>query len=172
MPLSRGAALVLTGLWLGLLSASWVAATASFRAVDRVLGGESRPELRIRLAPVPEQDRRVVLRHLASEINRWMFVRWAWVQLLIAGALVLAVWPAAGAPRALALAAAAIAMAQAGLGPSIETLGRSLDFVPRPLPPDLARRFGLLHGSFVLLDLVKAACLAFCGPLLMRLPLK
>jgi hypothetical protein len=172
MPLSRGAALALTGLWLGLLVASWIAATASFRAVDRVLGPEARPELQARLVPLPEDDRRVVRRHLASEINRWMFARWSVVQLVVAAALVVAAWPAAGAPRALALAAGAIAIVQAGLGHSIETLGRSLDFVPRPLPPDLARRFGLLHGAFVLLDLVKGVCLAVCAPLLMRLPLK
>jgi hypothetical protein len=172
MPLSRGAALVLTGLWLGLLVASWIAATASFRAADRVLGPEARPEFQARLAPLPPEDRRVVLRHLASEVNRWMFARWAVVQVLLAAALVLVAWPAAGAPRALVLVAAAIAITQAGLGHSIETLGRSLDFVPRPLPPDLARRFGLLHGGFVLLDLAKGVCLALCGPLLMRLPLK
>lgn len=172
MPLSRGAALLLTGLWLGLLAASWIAATASFRAVDRVLGPAARPELQARLAPMPQEDRRVVLRHLASEINRWMFARWAIVQLVIAVALVVAAWPSGGAPRWLVLAAAAMALAQAGLGHSIETLGRSLDFVPRPLTPDVARRFGLLHGAFALLDLVKGACLAASGPLLMRLPLK
>lgn len=37
--------LVVLGLWLGLLLASWVIATVNFRSVDRVLGPELRPEL-------------------------------------------------------------------------------------------------------------------------------
>ncbi len=172
MPMSRGLSLVVTGLWLGMLVASWIAATASFRGVDRVLGPEARPELQARLAPVPPEERRMVLRHLASEINRWMFTRWAVAQWVLAAALVLAAWPARGAPRTLALVAAAITIAQAFLGPSIEALGRSLDFVPRPLPPEVARHFGALHGGYVLLDLAKAGGLAVLGALLARLPLK
>ncbi len=170
--MSRGLALLLTGLWLGMLVASWIAATASFRGVDRVLGPEARPELQSRLAPIASEDRRMALRHLASEINRWMFARWAVAQWALAAGLILAAWRAGGAPRALALTAAGITLAQALLGPSIEALGRSLDFVPRPLPPDVARRFGALHGAYVLLDLVKGAGLAILGVLLARLPLK
>jgi hypothetical protein len=172
MPTSRALALVLTGLWLGLLVASWIAATASFRGVDRVLGADARPELQARLAPVSPDDRRLVLRHLASEINRWMFARWSLVQLTLAAGLLLAAWPSGGAVRALALTAAAIAALQAALGPQIEALGRSLDFVARPLPPEVARRFGALHGVYVLLDLAKAAVLFTVAPLLARLPLK
>ena len=56
------------------------------------------------------------------------------------------------------------------LGPPIQELGRSLDFVPRPLPPDLARRFGLLHAGYVGTDLVKALVLSAQAWLLLRLP--
>jgi len=172
VPVSRGAALLLAGLWLGVLVASWIAATASFRAVDRVLGPEMRPELSARLAAVPAPDRRVALRHLASEINRWMFARVGLVQGVLAVAFLAAAWPAGGVVRVLALAAAALTLVQAGLAPPIESLGRSIDFVPRPLPLDVARRFGLLHGAFVLLDLSKAGILALAGHVLTRLPLK
>ena len=65
-----------------------------------------------------------------------------------------------GALRWLGVAALAIVLLQvAGLASPITEIGRSIDFLPRPLPPDLGRRFGLLHGSFVLLDLGKAVAL-------------
>lgn len=172
MPVSRGAALLLAGVWLGLLVASWVAATATFGGVDRVLGPGIRPELSARLAPMAADDRRVVLRHLASEANRWMFHRLGVAQLALAAALIAATWPASRGVRLVALAVAAIALVQAGLAPAIESVGRSIDFVARPLPADVARRFGALHGAFVLLDLAKAALLCLAGHLLARLPLK
>jgi hypothetical protein len=172
MPVSRGAALLLAGVWLGLLVASWVAATATFGGVDRVLGPGIRPELASRLAPIAVDDRRVVLRHLASEANRWMFQRLGLAQLALAAAFLAATWPASKGVRLVAIAIAAIALVQAGLAPAIESLGRSIDFVARPLPPDVARRFGALHGAFVLLDLAKAGLLCLAGHLLARLPLK
>jgi hypothetical protein len=62
--------------------------------------------------------------------------------------------------RGLAVAALAIVVLQVmGLAAPITEIGRSIDFLPRPLPADLARRFGLLHGAFVLLDLGKAGTL-------------
>src|SRR6185295_3353750 len=127
--------LVASGFWLGLLTASWVMATLSFRSVDRVLGPEARPILAGRLAGLPEAERRVVLRHLASEINRGMFRTWAVAQLVL-GALALgAAWRGAGPPRLLIGAAFLLVLIQlAVLTPAIATTGRSIDFVPRPLP--------------------------------------
>lgn len=169
---SRGAALLLTGLWLGFLFASWAAASASFRTVDRVLGPGERPEVGAKLGPVAPEDRRVVLRHLASEINRWLFGRWAVLQLVLSAAVLVTAWGAGVPPRLIVGAALAIALAQAfALGPPIADLGRAIDFVPRPLPPDVARRFGALHASFVILDVVKAVLLLAAGYLLTRRPL-
>jgi hypothetical protein len=172
MPASRAAALLVAGLWLGLLVASWLAATASFRSVDRVLGPEVRPELSSRLAPLAADDRRVAFRHLASEINRWMFARLGLAQMALAVGLLISAWPAGRAPRGFAVAVLVVVMIQAGLAPAIESLGRSIDFVPRPLSPEVGRRFGSLHGAFVLLDLAKAALLTGAAYLLARLPLK
>ena len=42
----------------------------------------------------------------------------------------------------------------------IVDLGRSVDFLPRPLPAELGRRFGLLHTAFLATDLAKAVLLA------------
>jgi len=168
---SRPLSVLLLGLWLGMLLASWVVATINFRTVDRVLGPASRPEVAAKLAGVPAGDRRVVLRHLASEINRWVFRWWGLAQLALAGALLTATWRTASTPRLLAAAALVLTLVQVvALGPPIMELGRSLDFVPRPLPPDLGRRFGLLHAGYVGTDLVKALVLAVEAWVLLRRP--
>jgi hypothetical protein len=162
-------ALLLSGLWLGLLVASWVAATVNFRTVDQVLGPAGRREALARFEPVKAEDRRMLLRHLASEINRFLFRWWSRAQLLLGLGLVGILWALPGTPRWLALAALLVAVAQAaGLAGPITDLGRSVDFLPRPLPPDLGRRFGLLHAGYVLLDLGKAAVLVTLAALLVR----
>lgn len=165
----HGAALLLTGVWLGALAASWLAATASFRGVDRVLGAQMRPELDRRLSSLDADERRSTLRHLAAEINRWMFRRLGMAQLALGLCVLGAAWPSP-LSRWLVLAAVAIALAQLGLGAAIESLGRSLDFLPRPLPPELGRRFGILHAAFLLLDVGKAALLLAAGHALTRRP--
>jgi hypothetical protein len=154
--------LVLLGLWLGLLLASWIIADVNFRTVDRVLGpGLLRPELDQRLSAIPKDDRRVALRHLASEINRWMFRYWSLAQMALGAACLIASLQVGGASRLLLTGALLLVLIQGfGLAAPITDLGRAIDFVPRPLPPDTARRFGMLHAAYVGLDLVKAALLA------------
>jgi hypothetical protein len=165
---SRPAVLVVAGLWLGLLFASWAIASATFRTVDRVLA-EGRPEVVDRLAGIPEADRRLVLRHVASEVNRWMFGGWAVAQVALGAVAVALTWRAGGAAPWLAAAALAVVLGQAlGLGPAIRDLGRAVDFTPRPLPSPLAGRFGMLHGAYVLLDFAKAALVAALAWLVAR----
>jgi hypothetical protein len=157
----RPLTLALGAFWLGLLVASWFAATSSFRTVDRVLGPSLRPEFATRLQGVPEAERRVVFRYLASEINRGMFRRFGFVEAAFALALAALAWPGGGKGRIFALAIVVVVLGQlVFLGPQILALGRSIDFVPRPLPPDVARTFGLLHGAYLVFDLLKAGLLA------------
>jgi hypothetical protein len=152
--------LVLLGLWLGLLLASWVIASVNFRTVDRVLGPSMRPELEQRLSGIAAAERRVALRHLASEINRWMFRYWSLAQMALGAACLIGSLRFGGAPRLLLAGALLIVLIQGfGLAAPITDLGRSIDFVARPLPPDTARRFGLLHAAYVGLDLAKALLL-------------
>lgn len=167
--MNRPATLLVIGVWIGLLAASWAMASASFRTVDRLLGPEARPELQSRLAALSAEERRAVLRHVAAETNRWMFRAWTLAELALATMLLAATWRLGTGPRVLALLAAAAVVAQAaGLGPAIAQLGRSLDFVPRPLPPAEGRRFGMLHAGYMLADLVKAGALAAAATILAR----
>lgn len=164
-------ALLVLGAWLGVLVASSAVATVNFRTVDRLLGPQLRPELAERLAAVPPEDRRFAFRHLVSEVNRWIFRTGSLVQLALAAALVSLTWRLGGPARALAATALVITAAQAlGLAGAITSFGRTLDFVPRPLPPLVARRFGLLHGAYVLGELAKLGLLAAVATLLLRRP--
>jgi hypothetical protein len=165
----RAGALLVIGVWIGLLVASWMMASASFRTVDRLLGPQARPELQARLSPLAGDDRRAVLRHVAAEANRWMFRAWAAMELVLAAVLVALLWRLGTAPRALALAVAVVVVFQAAaVGPAIADLGRSLDFVPRPLAPTDGRRFGMLHAAYMLADVVKASGLAAAAALIAR----
>ncbi len=165
------AAVLLAGFWLGLLVASGAVAAANFRIVERVLGSEIRPELAARLGSVPADDRRAALRHLAGEINRWMFQRGSWVQLVLGMALVALVWSGGGAPRALAALLLVLTAVQAfALAGEITSVGRAIEFLPRPLPADVGRRFGMLHGAYVVADLVKLGALGALATLLLRRP--
>jgi hypothetical protein len=160
--------LLLVGLWLGLLVSSWAMATVNFRKAEAasVAGPD---ELNRRLAPLSPDDRRHAFRYLAAEINRWMFRGFGLAQVGLGVVLVALVWRAGGSLRVLALAALVLVLAQVGvLGPMIATVGRQVDFLARPLPPDLGRRFGIAHGGYVVVDLVKMAALAAISYLLIR----
>src|SRR5262245_283164 len=169
MAVRHGLALLVIGVWLGALAGSWVSATASFRGVDRVLGPGMRPELDRRLSSLDQTERRATMRHLAAEINRWMFRRLGLAQIVLGLLALWAAWPGPGA-RWLMAVALLVAAVQLALGGAIEALGRSLDFLPRPLPADLGSRFGLLHAAFLLLDAGKAGLLAGAAYALARRP--
>jgi hypothetical protein len=161
-------ALLLAGAWLGALVLSWFVATANFRVVDRVLHVPVRPELEERLALVPPGFRREALRHLASEVNRALFRGFGLAQLATGLTLVGLLWALEGRARLLAGLAFGLVLIQTVLGREIASLGRAIDFVPRPLAPDVGRRFGLLHAAFVLLDFAKAGLLSGVAAILAR----
>jgi hypothetical protein len=143
-------------------------ATANFRVVDRVLYLPVRPELEERLASVPPGFRREALRHLASEVNRALFRGFGLAQSAVGLTLLGFVWAGEGRPRILAGLSLGIVLIQIVLGREITSLGRVIDCVPRPLAPDVGRRFGLLHAAFVLLDFAKAGLLTGVAAILSR----
>jgi len=157
----RLALVAFLGLWAGLLLAAGAAATLNFRAVDRALGPQGSPELGGRLALLAEADRRAVLRHTASESNRALFALSGTAQAVLALVVLALAWPASGWTRGLALALAGLlAVQQLGFARPMIAFGRPLDFLPRPWPAELGRRFGLLHAGYSLLELVKLGLLA------------
>ena len=161
----RAATLVLAGMWLGGLLLSWAVASATFRTAETVAALPPGPGAGDHVARVPAEARRPLFRLVASEVNRFMFGAFGWAQLAVAvvvAVLAFGFTSDAAAPsrtliRALAVAALVVVAVQGGyFGPRILELGRAIDFVPRPLSPDVGRRFGMLHGGYVLLDLAKA----------------
>lgn len=144
-------------------------ASINFRTVDAVLGAGGRPELAQRLAGTAPEDRRVALRHLVGEINRWMFGATLVAQYGLFLMVLLAVTRLDGRERVvLATAFALVLLQHVLLAPAIRDLGREIDFVARPLPAEVGRRFGLLHAAYVGADLVKVLLLALAASWLVR----
>lgn len=144
------------GSWAALMGTAALAATLNFRAADGAAGASAPAELR----ELKDGQRRMLLRHAAAESNRALFSRLGWAQLGLGACVLVLAWPLGAGARAAALGLAGLALVQAlALAPAIDALGRSLDFVPRPLPLDLARRFGLWHGAYGLAELAKGLLL-------------
>jgi len=144
--------------WLILTPVMWFAATRSFSTVDRVLRAAN-PQFSEATKGMAEGQARVVLRHLASEINRSFFWAYGLTQIVLGGALLLLLWRTA--PRdALGFGVTCfmlglVLILTLVVTPMIVSLGRSIDFVPRNPPPAVMPRFWALHGAFTGLDGVK-----------------
>ncbi len=155
---TQAVGIAILGAWLGWTLFMWVAATSSFRTVDRVFTASS-PEFQQAVQPLGHDRGRVVLRYLASEINRTYFRFYGWTQILLGILLVVLVWRLV--PRdsvGLVLAGAMLCLVlilTLVIQPQIVSLGRSIDFVPRNPAPPVMPRFWMLHGAFTGLDGVK-----------------
>ena len=109
--------------------------------------------------PLGEATTRVVVRYMASEINRTLFWGYGALQLGLGAILFLLLWRQT--PRnAVDIGVVATMLALSiiltlVITPLITTLGRSIDFLPRTPPPPVMPRFWALHGSFTGLDGVK-----------------
>jgi hypothetical protein len=165
---TRPLALLFAGFWLGLLVASWVAASVTFRTAAELFGPTARKELTDSLAATPDPERRQAMRFMASEVNRAMFAR-RYVAEIVLGACLLALALRGRGPWIPAAVALGVLAVQAALHGPILEIGRSVDFVARPLPPDIASRFGRFHAAYVLLDFAKAGTVAWCAWALARL---
>ena len=156
-------ALVVMGAWLMGTVCTSVVATENFYTIDRLLGRSPNSSFTIAVEQLGQPQARELLRYLSSELNRLYFQMWNLAQLVMG---VLALWLVAGStPQAPAFARSAVRGVIAMLAivvamlvwltPSIVTLGRSLDFVPRdPAPPGL-QRFWVLHAAYTSLEMLK-----------------
>ena len=149
------------GVWvMGTVCVS-VVAMQDFYTVDRLLAASSNETFAGMVEDVGYEDSRKFLRYLASELNRLFFQLWNLAQFAIGGAALWLLW---GVPHASSLRGvvvgmlAVVAFLTVWVTPEILAVGRSLDFVPRdPAPPAALSRFGMLHATYTILELLKCA---------------
>ena len=144
--------------WLAATPFMWFAATQSFATVDRVLR-TANPQFVEVTKGMDGGQTRVVLRHLASEINRAYFRGYGLAQIVLGGVLLLLLWRET--PRdsigfgVVCTMMVLVLILTFVMTPMIVSLGRSIDFVPRNPPPPVMPRFWALDGAFTGLDGLK-----------------
>ncbi len=155
---SQVLAVAILGAWIASTLCMWFAATRSFSTVERVLE-RAEPQFVETTKPLGEGPTRVVLRYMASEINRTLFWGYGALQIGLGGILFLLLWretPRRGVDIGVVAAMLALSVILTlGITPLLVSVGRSIDFVPRNPPPPVMPRFWALHGSFTGLDGVK-----------------
>ncbi len=151
-------AVAILGAWLMTTLCMWFAATKSFATVERVMK-RADPQFIEATKPLSEASTRVVLRYMASEINRTLFWGYGALQIALGVILFLLLWrqtPRNGVDIGVVATMLALSVILTFvITPLIISLGRSIDFVPRNPPPPVMPRFWALHGSFTGLDGVK-----------------
>ena len=162
-------ALVVLGAWIAGSICTSVVATENFYTIDRLLAARANPAFAAAVDRLGAVEGRDLLRYLSSELNRLYFQLWNGAQIVI-GAL--ALWLIAGstktAKRGVGVMLAIVALMLVYLSPSIVTLGRSLDFVPRdPAPPGMSR-FWILHAAYTSLEMLKLGLGVLVAALLAR----
>ena len=155
---SQVLAVAILGAWIASTLCMWFAATRSFATVERVMKG-AQPQFVETTKPLGQASTRVVVRYMASEINRTLFRGYGALQIGLAALLFLLVLRQN--PRhTLDISLVAIMLALSVIltlviTPMVTLVGRSIDFLPRNPPPPVMPRFWMLHGSFTGLDGVK-----------------
>jgi hypothetical protein len=136
----------------------WFAATRSFATVEAVMQS-GQPQWVEITKPLGESSTHMVLRHMASEINRSVFWGYGALQIGLGAILFVLLWKQK--PRnsvdvgVVATMLALSVILTLVITPMIVSLGRTIDFLPRNPPPAVMPRFWALHGSFTGLDGVK-----------------
>ena len=157
----------LLGAWItGTLILAGVA-TQNFRTIDRLLSAPT-VEFSRAIAPLGQNEARVVLRYLSSEQNRLYFRAWGFIQLALGAVILLCSLGHRPLGRAGVIGSAAVfllAVIMLLLNWFIVPLGRSLDFVPHTPVPHALSRFWRLHFAYTSLDATK---LILCLWLLIR----
>lgn len=151
-------ALAILGAWIMSTLCMWFAATRSFASVEKVLKHPT-PQFEETTKPLGQDALRVVLRYMASEINRSLFWGYGAVQIGLGVLLVLLIWrqtPHNTVDLSIGVAMLIIVVILTlVITPMLVHIGRGIDFLPRHPPPPNMARFWALHGSFTGLDGVK-----------------
>ncbi len=165
-------ALLLGGWLLGTLLVVGVAAE-NFFLIDQLLDFSSHSDFQNNVARLPAGEARAMLRYLASELNRFYFHVWGWVQLIL-GAVCFGIASLKLRQKKLVIGfssmLAVVAVMAFYITPEIIEVGRSLDFVPREPPPPGLAAFGRLHAAYSILDLAKLLTGVWMAVVLVRSP--
>ncbi len=155
---SQVLAVAILGAWIMSTLCMWFAATRSFDTVERVMQG-GQPQFVEITKPLGEASTRMVLRHMASEINRTLFWGYGALQIGLGAILFFLLWrQKPHNPVDIGVVATMLALSvilTLVITPLLVSIGRSIDFLPRNPPPPVMPRFWALHGSFTGLDGVK-----------------
>ena len=166
-------ALLLGGWLIGTVVVGAVA-TENFFMVDRLLNSvESSRQFLNDAAQMPPGEARLMLRHLASELNRFYFQAWEWIELVLGGTLlVLAALKLKSRKLTIgfAIMLGITLLMRFYLTPGLILVGRPLDFAPHNPPPPGLSYFGLLHATYSTLALVKLLVGIGVAVVLVRLP--
>ncbi len=151
-------AVAILGAWIMSTLCMWFAATRSFATVESVLK-RAEPQFVATTKPLGDDSTRVVLRYMASEINRTLFWGYGALQILFGVILLLIVWRQSprhaldvGVVTAMLILSVILTVV---ITPWIISVGRGIDFLPRNPPPPVMSQFWALHGSYTGLDGVK-----------------
>jgi hypothetical protein len=133
----------------------WFAATRSFSTVESVLK-RAEPQFLETTKPLGKGSAHVVLRYMASEINRTLFWGYGALQIALGAILLLLLgWQTPRHKVDIGVVVAMLALSvilTLVITPRLVSIGRSIDFVPRNPPPPVMPRFWALHGLFTGLD--------------------
>ena len=166
-------ALLLGGWLVGTVVVGAVAAE-NFFMIDRLLDSTESPRQFLNdAAQLPPGEARVMMRHLASELNRFYFQAWEWIELVLGGTLlVLATRKLKSRKLTIGFAVmlGITLLMRFYLTPGLVEVGRLLDFAPRTPPPPGLAYFGFLHATYSTLDLVKLLIGIWVAVVLVRLP--
>jgi len=148
--------------WLAVAAAMAFVATSNFRVVEPADLRDSEEVFAAHEDPV---ERRMAIRYIASELNRFYFQRYDRIQALLAGACFLALVASRRRSRTRALlfglVVAIVAANAFHYTPRLVEIGREIDFLPRDgEPAEPVREFWRLHHQSVGLELGKMALLA------------
>jgi hypothetical protein len=169
--MKRRLAILSLAVWLSGTVFMAIVATENFWTIDRLFAARPNPAFVATLDRVGEESARGLIHYYASELNRLYFQVWGILQIAVG---IFLLWCVVGLPKTnrtkwLVVSMLAITLLFVALiTPSIVSLGRALDFVPRePAPPEL-RTFGLLHAAYTVLDGIKLILGILVGLSLMR----
>jgi len=134
-----------------------VVATQNFFTIDRLLENSPNGFFSALVATMEKPSTRELMRYLSSELNRLYFQYWNLVQLpvgVVALRLVSRIPGSKHATWGIATMLFVVLFLMAVITPSLLSIGRALDFVPRDPPPPQMRTFGLLHTTYSALTIV------------------